>query len=68
MKILLQKYEIAPPTQEFKILLREFLQKHKGLGAISQIRLWALNEKLFTGFIYSSQYTIEVMFHNPGNF
>jgi hypothetical protein len=31
-------------------------------------RIWALDEKLFTGFIYSSQYTIKMMFHNPGNF
>ena len=31
-------------------------------------RIWALDKKLFTGFIYSSQYTIKIMFHNPGNF
>jgi hypothetical protein len=40
----------------------------KGVGAFRQIRIWALDEKLFTGFVYSSQYTIKVMFHNPGNF
>jgi hypothetical protein len=31
-------------------------------------RIWALDEKLLTGFIYSSQYTIKMMFYNPGNF
>jgi hypothetical protein len=31
-------------------------------------RIWALDEKLFTGCINSSQYTIKMMFHNPGNF
>ena len=28
-------------------------------------RIWALDQKLFTGFIYSSQYTIKMTFHNP---
>ena len=32
------------------------------------IQIWALDEKLFTGFIYSSQYTIKVIFQNSGNF
>jgi hypothetical protein len=48
--------------------LIEFPWELKGVGAFWQIRIWALDKKLFTGFIYSSQYTTKLMFHTPGNF
>ena len=48
----------------------------KGFGAIWQISKVDFTPgydmgswwKIFTGFIYSSRYTIKVMFYNPGNF
>ena len=67
----------------FWVLKIDFLNSHrsltetntdtkvKGLGAFWQIRISADMGswwKLFTGFIYSSQYTIKVMFHNRSNF
>ena len=53
--------EISRPENILQIVF-------KGLGAFWQIRIWALDVKLFTGFIYSSQYTTKVMLHTPGNF
>ena len=73
-RIFLHFKVISPMSSAWTLVLNHKLRKVnyavcvKGLGAIWQIRIWALDEKLFTGYIYFLQYITKVMFHNPSKF
>jgi hypothetical protein len=65
---LLSRFQKITQKVRFLVIQISCSKRVKGLGAIWQIRIWALDEKLFTGYTYFLQYTIKVMFKNLGNF
>ena len=70
MNLKLEQFHIVEIHKLLKKIIEAAREQNrfKGVGAFWQIRIWALDEKLFTGFIYFSQYTTRVMFHTLGNF